>query len=257
MCPACSEDKHTEKHWMVHCKALHSHRTMALRSMVMSTKDTLLPLASTRTTPLGKALKTATIEGKVWQQELNRFLLQYRTTPHNTTKVSLAELLFNRTVQGVLPSLQKRNVIDRHREARANELSSQKYNKCYADGKHHARASDLKVGDHVLVKQDRRNKLTPTFNQTPYVVTDRTQSRVTAKNKHDHVITRNVSHYKRIPPPTETDDETDDTLGNNYEHINNDRTEHQEPLRRSSRFVKQPQRFGDSIPSDIIRKLSK
>ena len=31
--------------------------------------------------PLGKALKTATSEGKVWQQEINRFLLQYRTTP--------------------------------------------------------------------------------------------------------------------------------------------------------------------------------
>ena len=32
--------------------------------------------------PLGKALKTAKIEGRPWKQELNRFLLQYRTTPH-------------------------------------------------------------------------------------------------------------------------------------------------------------------------------
>ena len=31
--------------------------------------------------PLNRALTTATLEGKVWQQELNRFLLQYRTTP--------------------------------------------------------------------------------------------------------------------------------------------------------------------------------
>ena len=43
--------------------------------------------------PLGKASKAATIEGKVWQQELNRFLLQYRTTPHSSTKVPPAELL--------------------------------------------------------------------------------------------------------------------------------------------------------------------
>ncbi len=34
--------------------------------------------------PLGKALKTAKIEGRPWKQELNRFLLQYRTTPHCT-----------------------------------------------------------------------------------------------------------------------------------------------------------------------------
>ena len=37
--------------------------------------------------PLGKALKTATLEGRPWKQELNRFLLQYRTTPHCTTGV--------------------------------------------------------------------------------------------------------------------------------------------------------------------------
>ena len=30
--------------------------------------------------PLGKTLKTAAIEGRPWKQELNRFLLQYRTT---------------------------------------------------------------------------------------------------------------------------------------------------------------------------------
>ena len=39
--------------------------------------------------PLGKALKTATLEGRPWKQELNRFLLQYRTTPHCTTGVPL------------------------------------------------------------------------------------------------------------------------------------------------------------------------
>ena len=48
--------------------------------------------------PLGKALKTAQIQGRPWQQELNRFLLQYRTAPHSTTGVPPSELLFNRTV---------------------------------------------------------------------------------------------------------------------------------------------------------------
>ena len=57
--------------------------------------------------PLRKTLKTAAIEGKVWQQEINRFLLQYRTTPHSTTKESPAELLLNRVVQGTFLSLKK------------------------------------------------------------------------------------------------------------------------------------------------------
>lgn len=49
--------------------------------------------------------RTAKIEGRPWKQELNRFLLQHRTTP---TGLSPAELLFNRTVQGKLPVLQKK-----------------------------------------------------------------------------------------------------------------------------------------------------
>ena len=37
--------------------------------------------------PLGKAIQTAHAENKVWQLELCRFLLQYRSTPHSTTQV--------------------------------------------------------------------------------------------------------------------------------------------------------------------------
>ena len=68
--------------------------------------------------PLGKTLRTAKVENRPWQQELNGFLLQYRTTPHSTTGVPPAELLFNRTVKGKLPILHKRNLVNRHREAR-------------------------------------------------------------------------------------------------------------------------------------------
>ena len=48
--------------------------------------------------PIGKLLKTTEIEGKNWRQELQRFLLQYRSTPHGTTKGAPCELLFNRKI---------------------------------------------------------------------------------------------------------------------------------------------------------------
>ena len=82
--------------------------------------------------PLGKVLKTATIEGKMWQQGINRFQLQYRTTPHSTTEVSPAELLLSRVVQGTFSSLKKSNVVDRNKEARENILSSRRCYKLYA-----------------------------------------------------------------------------------------------------------------------------
>ena len=39
--------------------------------------------------PLGKLITTTTVENKFWKQELQRFLLMYRTTPHSTTKYHL------------------------------------------------------------------------------------------------------------------------------------------------------------------------
>ena len=101
--------------------------------------------------PLGKALKTAQIQGRPWQQELNRFLLQYRTAPHSTTGVPPSELLFNRTVKGKLPILNKRNVVNKHKQARENDALKQQYNKQYADNRRNAKHRDIKVGDSVLV----------------------------------------------------------------------------------------------------------
>ena len=75
--------------------------------------------------PLGKALKTAHIENRPWQQELSRFLLLYRTTPHTSTNVPPAELLFNRTVRGKLPLLNKRNIVNRHKITKKNETTKQ------------------------------------------------------------------------------------------------------------------------------------
>ena len=141
-----------------------------------------------------KAVKTAHVEGRAWQQELCRFLLQYRTTPHTTTQVPPSELLFNRVIRGRLPVLNKNKFVNRHDEARENEAEKQVYNKQYADKSRNAKWSETEVGDNVLVQQQRKkNKLSTRFNKTPYVVTHRHGSQITARNKDDHCITGNVS----------------------------------------------------------------
>ncbi|CAB4028924.1 solute carrier family 52, riboflavin transporter, member 3-B-like [Paramuricea clavata] len=123
--------------------------------------------------PLGKSLKAAKLDGGPWKQELSRFLLHYRTTPYCTTGVPTSELLFNRQIQGKLPILQKSNLVNRYNEAREKEGERQQYNKRYADEKRNVRESPIKVGDYVLWKQERRNKLTPNFNETPHIVISR------------------------------------------------------------------------------------
>ena len=214
--------------------------------------------------PLGRALTTAKLEGKVWQQELNRFLLQYRTTPHATTKVPPAELLFNRVVNGKLPTLEKKNVVDRHKEAKENEQSRKIYNKSYADKRRFAKRSDIKIGDCVLVKQEKQNKLTPRFNKTPFVVVERKRSCVTAEDSNKRRITRNVSHFKRIPKlprpidSSDSDDviDTHDVAFNPADEVivpNEQQQQQQNIVRRSSRPSRPPVRFGEPIPPEKVR----
>ena len=213
--------------------------------------------------PLGRALTTAKLEGKVWQQELNRFLLQYRTTPHATTKGPPAELLFNRVIKGKLPTLEKKNVVDRHREAKENEQSRKTYNKSYADNRRFVRRSDIKVGDCALVKQEKQNKLTPRFNQTQFVVVQRNRSRVTAEDSNKRRITRNVSHFKRLQKLLNSIDssDSDDMIDTHVEFnpddetiVPNERQQQQHNIvRRSSRLSRPPFRFGEPILPEKVR----
>ena len=68
--------------------------------------------------------------------------------------------------------LEKKYVVDRRKEAKENEQSRKIYNKSYADKRRFAKRSDIKIGDCVLVKQEKQNKLTPRFNKTPFVVVE-------------------------------------------------------------------------------------
>ena len=52
-----------------------------------------------------KSIKAALNKGRSWKQELFKFLLDYRTTPHCTTGAPPATILFGRTIKNRLPHL--------------------------------------------------------------------------------------------------------------------------------------------------------
>ena len=157
--------------------------------------------------PLGKAIKTAHLERRPWQQELSRFLLAYRSTPHSTTKVPPAQLLYNREMRGKLPSLPRNHkIINRHREAKENQIKAKDKGKEYADQRRATKSSNIKVGDTVLVKQKKKNKLSTNFATTPYTVISINGSTIVAGNK-DHRITRNSSFFRKIPSDIESEEE--------------------------------------------------
>lgn len=71
--------------------------------------------------PLEKAIRAAHIDNRPWQQELSRFLLNYRSAPHSSTKIPQAQLLCKREIIGKLPVKKTKQTLSRHKEANKNK----------------------------------------------------------------------------------------------------------------------------------------
>ena len=54
--------------------------------------------------------------------------------------------------------------------------------KTYADYRRHAKASNIRIGDKVLVEQDKIDGLSPRYNPEPFVVVEKKDSMVTVQN---------------------------------------------------------------------------
>ena len=105
---------------------------------------------------LEKAVRTVVIQGKNWRQGLFTFLRQYRATPHRTTGKSPSELLNGRRLKFTLPRVQYDQASP---EIRQTDAKSKDKVKEYADKRSHAKSTDLNVGDKVLIKQPKKDKI--------------------------------------------------------------------------------------------------
>lgn len=155
--------------------------------------------------PMMKSIRAAHVENRNWKQEMHKFLRQYRNTPHSTTKFTPFRLLFGRDPKTKLPEIdnKKEKETNISQQAKQNDKQAKDKAKNYADTRNKAQHKGLKVGDHVLVKNDRRkNKLSTPYDPNPFIIKEKKGSMVTAaSNKRN--ITRNTSFFKRLPsfPP--------------------------------------------------------
>ena len=116
-------------------------------------------------------MRIAQAEGKDWRIELVHYLATYRTTPHSVTGVCPAESLFGRRIRTKLPELCERAVNDE--ELRDRDWEKKTKAKIYADTSRGAQPCDLQVGDQVLLKQKKSNKLSTNFQPEPYEIVER------------------------------------------------------------------------------------
>ncbi|XP_068704750.1 uncharacterized protein [Montipora foliosa] len=153
---------------------------------------------------LTKRIRIAQAEGVNGKKELRRYVTKYRSIDHTTTGKGSAKLLFNRKMRGKLPELHADCHLDL--EARERDAGVKAKTKSYADKAANAKPSDIAVGDQVLVRQERKDKLSTPFNPTPYRVVSKTSNSVIVEAPGWIQYSRNTSHVKRFmmddPVPT-------------------------------------------------------
>ena len=71
----------------------------------------------------------------------------------------------------------------------------------YADSKRHATTSDIAEGDLILLRQNRENKLSPTFETEPYCVLEKNGNAFVIENSASQSKMRNAGHMKKFVDP--------------------------------------------------------
>lgn len=143
-----------------------------------------------------KSVQIAHIEGKDWRQELQTFLTAYRSTPQMTTGATPFYLMFGREMRSKLPDLRREATIT-NEEVRDRDWSRKLSQKEYVDAKRSAVASEVEIGDKVLLRNSKTNKLSPNYDPKPCEVVDRKGGEVTVKSTAGAEIKRNVSFVKK------------------------------------------------------------
>ena len=197
-----------------------------------------------------KRLKIAQAEGQPWKAELRKYLRSYRSLPHTTTGRSPAELLFNRKMKGKIPDLSMSHVYDQ--EVFDRDAEQKATTKAYADTRRAARPSTIDVGDQVLVKQDKHNKLTTTFNPVPHTVISKNGNSTVVQSPSGAQYSRNTSHIKKYTPDiSEQEKEVDmmakDRMMEDTKDTMEANLEGPEPEQRPQRARTRPKRFDDYI----------
>ena len=119
--------------------------------------------------PLGKALKIGHYNKASEEQTLKNALKAYRQTPHPSTGLPPDSMIFRDGVRNGLP---RKSITDEEvRIARERDEMKKEQAQTVLNSSKYRKASNIKVGDRVLVENFRKaKKFDPTFLPSPYKV---------------------------------------------------------------------------------------
>ncbi|KAK3097548.1 hypothetical protein FSP39_010680 [Pinctada imbricata] len=196
---------------------------------------------------LSKRIRIAQSESKDWKKELRKYLVAYRTTPHTTTGVSPSQMMFKRKIRTKLPEIYGAD-IETDTDVRDRDAEEKGKGKLYADKRRNATESTVKVGDDVLLKQQKRDKFTTTFESEPYKVVDKRGNNITIESSTGVQYERNSSHVKPYLSSCEDDNAGEKIVENETViEASTDAIQETEKPSRPTREIRLPAKFKDFV----------
>ncbi len=212
---------------------------------------------------LTKVFQNAAVTQSDWRFELHCYLAAYRSTPHSTTKVPPAQLLFKSNSISRLEQMFDKRIFefnDKDEIAKLRDKMRKSDMKAEHDKRKKAEEPVFEVGDFVLYRPPKGKvfcKKEPKRDCDPYRVIAINESRVTVQ-RNDAIFTRNSSHFTLYVARQDrhfdidispSSNETRSQIGKSIisdspvKATNGNRIESSQELRRSSRQSNPPDRL--------------
>ena len=120
---------------------------------------------------LNKTEQIADLKGRNGSTAIQEMLTGYRSTPHPATGVAPYEALMNRQVRTKLDH-EMRESSENARDTAINKRDEKYKEKCKQNAENrNTKEHNFIVGDHVLLKQKKRNKWSTAYEPAFYIVT--------------------------------------------------------------------------------------
>ena len=119
---------------------------------------------------VGKVIRGCVLQGRDYREGLQTFLRSYRMTPHASTGLAPAKLMLRYEPRTKLPGIERRVRSKDMRQAQEKYRRSKVEMKKHYDRIHHIKFSELKPGDIVVQRQEKKDKFTPRFDCRPFKI---------------------------------------------------------------------------------------
>ncbi|XP_062541146.1 uncharacterized protein K02A2.6-like [Armigeres subalbatus] len=163
-----------------------------------------------------KALAASKIDGQNWRRALQLYTHNHNNlVPHSRLMVTPFELMCGWKFRGHFPCLWESSSkqLDRT-DVREKDAETKLRSKQDADLARGAKQSVIKIGDTVLLAQQKRSKTDPIFSQEHYKVVARDGPKVVVMSRNGIQYARNVQDIKKVPWSTNESSVGDDFRGN-------------------------------------------